>query len=266
MTETVNENNVIKSKVNWALEIFGRIWAIWGILSFAITFLIIFLPCISTKLIKDRKKGQYVFIFLSKVWIRTWLFLVGCPFKVKGKENFIKGKTYVVTCNHNSLLDPTVTCPFIPGANKTIAKMSFAKVPIFGWYYSIGSVLVDRGDSKSRLKSFEDMKKVVEQQMHMLIYPEGTRNTTSEPLKQFYDGAFSLAVRTNTDIIPAILSNTEKAAPANKPLFFLPHKITLEFLPAVSVAEKNAKSLKEEVFNLMYQKIQKQRNNVLSFS
>ena len=104
------------------------------------------------------------------------------------------------------------------------------------------------------------MKKVVEQQMHMLIYPEGTRNTTGEPLKQFYDGAFSLAVRSNTDIIPAVLCNTEKAAPANKPLYFLPHKITLEFLPPVSVQGKNAKILKEEVFNIIFQKVQINRN------
>ena len=249
-----------KSGSNFLIDIFARIWALWAVVAFVTTFLIIFLPCIATKLIKDRKQGQYVFILISKVWIRVWLFLVGCPFEVKGKENFIKGKTYVITCNHNSLLDPTVTCPFIPGANKTIAKISFAKVPIFGMYYTIGSVLVDRKDSKSRLKSFEDMKKVVEQEMHMLVYPEGTRNTTGEPLKQFFDGAFSLAIRTHTDILPAVLSNTEKAAPANKTFYFLPHRITLEYLPAVSSEGKNAATLKEEVYNIMYNKIKDNRN------
>ena len=127
-------------------------------------------------------------------------------------------------------------------------------------YYTIGSVLVDRKDSKSRLKSFEDMKKVVEQEMHMLVYPEGTRNTTGEPLKQFFDGAFSLAIRTHTDILPAVLSNTEKAAPANKTFYFLPHRITLEYLPAVSSEGKNAATLKEEVYNIMYNKIKDNRN------
>ena len=248
-----------KSNSNFLLEIFARIWALWAVVAFATTFLIVFLPCIATKLIKDRKQGQWVFISITKVWLRVWLFLIACPFKVKGKENFIKGKTYVVTCNHNSLLDPTVTCPFIPGANKTIAKISFAKIPIFGLYYSIGSVLVDRKDSKSRLKSFEDMKKVVEQKMHMLVYPEGTRNTTDEPLKQFFDGAFSLAIRTQTEVLPAVLTNTEKAAPANKTFYFLPHRITLEFLPAVSSEGKNAATLKEEVYNIMYKKIQENR-------
>ena len=244
---------------NLAVKVFARIWAFWGVFTFASTFLIMFLPTMSSYLIKGNR-GQYFFIQVSRFWMNCWLFLVGCPYKVSGRENFIKGKTYVITCNHTSLLDPTVTCPYIPGANKTIAKASFAKVPIFGMFYKRGSVLVDRQDTKSRLKSFEDMKKVVEQQMHMLIYPEGTRNTTGEPLKQFYDGAFSLAIRTGVDIIPAVLSNTEKAAPASKPFFFLPRRLSLEFLPAISSAGKNAKTLKEEVYTVMYNKIQENRS------
>ncbi len=254
MTDTIkNEGN--SRKYNIAQELFGRIWAFWGLITFVVTFIIIFPVTMTSYLIKGNK-GQYWFILVSRFWMTIWLFMVGCPIRVRGRKNFAKGKAYVIVCNHTSLIDPSATCPFIPGANKTIAKMSFAKVPIFGWFYRRGSVLVDRMDTKSRLKSFEEMKKVIEQNMHMLIYPEGTRNTTGEPLKAFYDGAFSLAVRTKSDIIPAVLTNTGKALPADKPFFFLPHLITLEFLPPVSSEGKDAKTLKEEVYNIMYKKIE----------
>lgn len=231
-------------------EIFGRIWAVWGIISFAITFLIIFIPSMLTYLIPD-PKGSIVFIKIARLWMNVWLRLVGCPVKVTGKNNFAEGTAYIVTCNHNSLMDVPLSSPYIPGANKTIAKKSFAKVPLFGWFYSKGSVLVDRNSDASRRKSFEDMKRVLKQGMHMCIYPEGTRNRTNEPLKKFYDGAFKLAVETKTAVIPTLIFNTKKALPAHKPFYFLPHKLEMHFLEPISPDNNTVEQLKEKVFEIM---------------
>jgi len=231
-------------------EIFGRIWAVWGILSFAVTFLVIFIPSMITYLIPD-PKGSAVFIRIAKLWMDVWLRLVGCPVTIKGKENFAKGRSYIVTFNHNSLLDVPLSAPYVPGANKTIAKTSFAKVPLFGWFYRKGSVLVDRNSDASRRRSFEEMKNVLRKGMHMCIYPEGTRNRTSDPLKKFYDGAFKLAVETNTAIVPTLIFNTKKAVPVNKSFFFLPHKLEMHFLPPVEVSNQTVEQLKEKVAGIM---------------
>ncbi len=232
-------------------EIFGRVWALWGILSFAATFLIIFLPSMLTYVIPG-KKGQYAFILISKYWMRVWLFLIACPFRVRGLENFKKDETYIVTCNHNSLMDIPLSCPFIPGANKTIAKKSFTKVPLFGWYYARGSVLVDRNNDQSRKQSYRAMKATLAQGMHMSIYPEGTRNKTNEPLKKFYDGAFKLAVDSKKAVIPAILFNTKNVLPINKPFYLMPGKLEMHFLPAIETDDLTAVALKEKVFNIMW--------------
>jgi 1-acyl-sn-glycerol-3-phosphate acyltransferase len=231
-------------------DIFGRIWAVWGIISFAITFLIIFIPSMITYLIPD-PKGSIVFIKIARLWMNVWLRLVGCPVKVTGRNNFAEGAAYIVTCNHNSLMDVPLSSPYIPGANKTIAKKSFAKIPLFGWFYSKGSVLVDRSSDASRRKSFEDMKRVLKQGMHMCIYPEGTRNRTNEPLKKFYDGAFKLAVETKTAVIPTLIFNTKKALPANKPFYFLPHKLEMHFLEPIPSDNTTVEQLKEKVFAIM---------------
>jgi 1-acyl-sn-glycerol-3-phosphate acyltransferase len=198
------------------------------------------------------KKGQHIFIIISRIWMRIWLFLVACPFRVKGLANFKKGETYIVTCNHNSLMDVPLSCPFIPGANRTIAKKSFTKVPLFGWFYAKGSVLVDRNSDESRRKSFNDMKATLAEGMHMSIYPEGTRNRSADPLKSFHDGAFKLAVETGRPIIPAVIFNTKKVLPLNKSFYFLPHPLEMHFLPAVSPVNKSAKELKQEIFDLMW--------------
>ena len=203
-----------------------------------------------TYLIKGNK-GQAAFIFISKIWMRCWLFLIGCSLKVKGLENFEKDKTYIITFNHNTLLDVPITCPFIPGANKTIAKSSFTKIPLFGSFYRKGAVLVNRKSDKSRRESYIEMKRVLAQNIYMCIYPEGTRNRSKELLKPFYDGAFKLSVETETAIMPALLFNTNKAQPNNKFLYLLPTKLEMHFLQPVFPESKTAKELKDIVFNTM---------------
>ena len=231
-------------------EIFGRVFALWAIATFIVTFLIFYIPSMLTWLMPD-PIGQDIFITISRIWMTVWLTLVGCPVKVKGKANFKKGMTYIVTCNHNSLMDVPLSCPFIPGPNKTIAKTSFAKIPIFGFYYMKGSVLVDRKSDESRRQSYEKMKTVLKKHMHMSVYPEGTRNRTSEPLKKFHDGAFKLSVDTGNAIIPSVIFNTKKVLPLDKTFYFWPHSVQIHFLPSISPENKTAEQLKTEVFETM---------------
>ena len=182
-----------------------------------------------------------------------YLNLIGCPLTIKGKENFIEGTNYVVVCNHNSLMDVPVSTPFMPRPNKTIAKKSFTKVPIFGWIYRFGSVLVDRNSDASRRKSYEEMKRMLAIGLDMVIYPEGTRNRSSEPLKKFYDGAFKLAVDTKKPILPAILFHTKKVLPANRFFYVRPHKLEMHFLPAVATDNISSDALKQQIFTMMWE-------------
>ena len=153
--------------------------------------------------------------------------------------------------NHNALLDVPLSAPFVPGANKTIAKASFAKIPLFGLFYSQGSVLVNRDNEQSRIKSFDVMKKVLASGMHVCIYPEGTRNRTALPIKNFYDGAFKLAIFAQKDIIPCVIKGTKKAMPIDKTFYLMPSNLTMQFLPAVKTEGKDVKQLKQEVYDSM---------------
>ena len=184
--------------------------------------------------------------------MRIFFFLTGCRLKIKGKENFKKGENYIITCNHNSLMDVPVTTPFSPGANKTIAKAEMAKIPLFGLIYKRGSILVDRNDKQSRQSSFRKMKEVLRLGLHVCIYPEGTRNQSSLPLKSFHDGAFRLSVESNKAIIPALIFNTKKVLPPGKPFYFMPSKMEIHFLPAVYPdKEEDYERLREKIFSIM---------------
>ncbi len=231
-------------------EIAGRICAAWALVTFIITFILV-LPFAFVSYLFPEPASTAYFIRVSKVWMHIWFFLIGCPIRIRGTEHFKKGMGYIVTCNHNSLLDIPLSSAFIPGPNKTIAKSSFAKIPVFGWYYTKGSVLVDRKSEISRKKSIEKMRAVLKQGMHMCIYPEGTRNRTSELLKPFYNGAFKLAADTGHAIIPAVIVGTRKAVPLNKSFFFLPRTLEIHFLKPVDVNGRGTAALKEEVFSIM---------------
>ena len=100
------------------------------------------------------------------------------------------------------------------------------------------------------------MKLVLQKGMHMCIYPEGTRNRTTDVLKPFYDGAFKLAVETNTEIIPCIINGTKEAMPIHKFLYLYPSPLSLTFLPPVSPLGLDAKELNKKVFEMMLKELQ----------
>lgn len=232
-------------------NIAGRLWALWGLLLFVLTMLpalVFYLPC---ALLREPARARW-HRSVSRVWMFVYLNLIGCPIKIVNKKVFQKGQNYIVVCNHNSLIDVPLTTPFMPNANKTIAKKSFANVPFFGWIYRWGSVLVDRKDDHSRIKSFLEMKHVLHIGLDMVLYPEGTRNKTDLPLTKFYSGAFRLSKETGKPIIPALLFHSRKVLPADKPFFLSPSKLELHFLPPVSPENYSANELKEKIFREMW--------------
>ena len=214
-------------------NIIARILAIWALVVFASTMMIFFPFYMVCFILPDPQKTRY-HRFLSQIWMGAFLLLSGCTFKVTGKEVFDELENAVVVCNHNSLIDIPVSTPFLARANKTIA-----------------TVIVDRKNNESRRKSYEAMKRVLNNGLDMLIYPEGTRNKTNNPLKSFYDGAFRLSVDTGKPIVPVVILNTKRILPAKPILFLRPGKIILNILPAISPAGHTSESLKNLVFNIM---------------
>lgn len=166
-----------------------------------------------------------------RIWMGIFLPLVFIRVKRKGTELFKNGENYVVVVNHNSLVDIPVSMPWVPGPNKTLAKIEMAKIPIFGIIYKAGSILLDRKSETSRKDSFLEMNKTLkEYQLHLTLYPEGTRNQSSEPLLPFYDGAFIAAIRAQKPMIAGLIFNTKRILP-NQPKFWAwPYTIHFHFI------------------------------------
>lgn len=231
-------------------NILGRLFALWAVLVFSSTILLIIIPVWIISFNPDPKKTIALFkIFI--VWMKVFFVLTGVRRIFKGRENFKKGQNYIVICNHQSFMDVPLSSPGIPGANKTIAKAGMARIPLFGLIYKSGSVLVDRKNEKSRKASYSKMKEVLAMGLHMCLYPEGTRNRSGEPLQRFHDGAFRLALDTKKQIIPAVIFYTDIVLPRNKTFYYWPHKVEMHFLSPIVVQNRTLEEIKFEAFENM---------------
>lgn len=240
-------------------NIFGRIFALWATIVFLVTMLIAF-PIIWATKFYPEPKASIRFQQAARIWMRVFFFLTFLRIRIKGREYFERGESYIVVSNHSSFMDIPLTTPFIPGPNRTIAKKEMASIPIFGMIYQRGSVLVDRKSDESRKQSFSLMKAVLDRGLHMCIYPEGTRNKTNEPLQYFHNGAFKLAVDTGRPIIPTVILNTAKVLPPGKAFYWWPSTISMHFLEPINVGSNSLEDIKDETFDRMKEFILQNRN------
>jgi len=179
--------------------------------------------------------------------------LAGCPLRVKGREHFSKGSTYIVVCNHNALVDVPVSTPFIPGGNKTIAKIEMARVPVFGLMYRTGSVLVDRKDENSRRESFTKMKEVLDMGLHMCLYPEGTRKQDRPAAEGISQWRFPPGASNGQGHYPRPYLQQPESHATGKTFYFRPHRLGLHFLPPIVPAPgETADALRQRVFEVMW--------------
>lgn len=234
-------------------KILSGIYMVWALLVFVITMLVVFIPIWIISMLPEPKRARALHV-VFRAWMGVYMPLIFCPVFRKGKHHFKKGEQYVVVINHNALMDIPVSTPWIPGPNKTLAKIEMAKVPLFGVIYKAGSILVDRKRENSRRESFSKMQETLELGIHLCLYPEGTRNKTDKPMQPFYDGAFITAIRSQKAIIPGLIFNTGKIMPHNNTLGFRPMPIRFHFLepiPTAGLTMADTGALKDRVHAIM---------------
>lgn len=188
---------------------------------------------------------------LCSVWGIVCCFFWGMPNTTINRKNK-KNKTAVIyVLNHTSYMDIPLMMKIFYNINiRVLGKAELAKVPIFGFIYKRACITVDRSSDEGRAKSIENLKEMLSKNISIAIYPEGTFNMTDKPLKEFYNGAFKIAVETQTPIQPILLLNALDRLHYKSVFSFTPGRTKAvfleEFLPGNDVA-----LLKENVYNAM---------------
>lgn len=196
---------------------------------------------------------------LIRGWSYVWMFLIGMPVRKIYRQRPDPGRNYIVVANHISYIDTPLIFRAIPFFVRPLAKKELAKIPLFGFLYRRMAVLVDRSDSSSKWKSIHMLRRSLQREGSIFIFPEGTFNETGEPLKFFYDGAFRLALRTRTPILPVIFPDSVKRWHYSSFWKWSPGVTRAIFLPAVEVdtfQQDDIAGLKQKVFAAMWEALE----------
>jgi 1-acyl-sn-glycerol-3-phosphate acyltransferase len=141
---------------------------------------------------------------------------------------------------------------------RILGKSEMAKIPVFGFLYQNAVVMVDRSSASKRAESVEKLKAFIRKGISVVIAPEGTFNTTSNPLKDFYDGAFKIAIETQTPIKPILFLDTYHRMHYKSIFTLSPGRSRAIYLEEISVEGLTLEDLpllKKKVYNLMESKL-----------
>ncbi len=169
-----------------------------------------------------------------------------------------KNKQYIFVINHISYLDATIIVKTIRQPVRALGKTEMASVPVFGFIYKYAVVRVDRGSADNRAKSIRNMKSLLKKGISIIVFPEGTFNMTQNPLKDFYDGAFRVAIETQMPIKPVLFLDTYDRMNYKSIFSLSPGKnraVFLEEVPVENLTQKDMPALKQKVYDLMDSKL-----------
>lgn len=199
-------------------------------------------------------KGANFMYKVCKAWASVWYCTIGVIHKNIYEYPHDNTKQYIFVANHISYMDipPIVVTAKQP--IRVLGKYEMVKVPIFGWIYRAAVILVDRSSAEKRAKSVRALKSAINHGISIFIFPEGTFNITPQPLKEFYDGAFRIAIETQTNIKPLLLVDTLKRLHYKSLFELTPGYNRVVYLEEVNVqglTMKNLKEVKQKVYDMM---------------
>lgn len=188
----------------------------------------------------------------NKIMFLVWSALTGFTYKIRGVENINDKETYIVVCNHSNLADLMASAYSNQVPSKPLVKKELLSLPIVGQLFAMASVPLDRKDDAARKKSLEIMTQELEQNISLIIFAEGTRNTTSEPLKEFHNGAFIISMKTGKPILPLVFTHMKNLSHA-KSVMIQPWRIEANHLPAIYPNQfKDVIEYKNYVYKIMW--------------
>lgn len=226
-----------------------------------ILIMIILFPLVAVASAFGIKGGNLIYR-LCRIWAGTWYFLIGIRHKEIVESQPDKKKQYVFVANHISYLDIPSIVLSIRQPVRILGKYEMVKIPIFGWIYKSAVILVDRRSTEKRARSVKALKIAIKKGISIFIYPEGTFNETIHPLKDFYDGAFRLAIETKTPIQPMLCIDTRERMDYKSVFLLTPGKCRVVFLEEINVDGyklADLPQLKQQVYTAMEQGLRRYR-------
>lgn len=230
------------------------IFSIYAFVIFLAVMLLL-MPFAVVAFFMGRIHGGNLIYKLCILWADICFLFWGFRYMAIYEGNYKTDHPAVIVFNHVSFMDiPVLMKVFRNRRIRILGKAEMAKVPLFGFIYRQAVVMVDRSSPEARAKSMKEMKSFLENNISVVIAPEGTFNMSNQPLKSFYNGAFKLALEMKMPVQPILLLDTFHRMHYSSIFSLTPGITRAVFLPEISTNEfqmDDVDLLKQKVYSIM---------------
>lgn len=243
--------------MNWLKKPLLLLYNLYAAITFIALMIPVFIFAVPVSFMGNIKGGNLIYK-ACRTWADVWFALIFIRHKNIYEQPPRKGESYIFVANHISYLDAAIIVKTFRKPLRPLGKVEMAKVPIFGFIYRKAIVTVDRSSAGNRTKSVQILKSILRKGISVLVFPEGTFNETHQPLKDFYDGAFRVAIETGTPIKPVLFLNAYDRMPYESALSLNPGINQCIFLEEISVdglTLEDVATLRERVHQIMSKKL-----------
>lgn len=163
------------------------------------------------------------------------LFISGTKTTVIGYDNIPKGEPVLFVGNHKSFFDVIISYSIMPDLTGFVAKKEIEKVPFLRtWMRYLYCLFLDRDNLKEGLKTILQGIEYIKQGVSIVIFPEGTRNSSDDDMFPFKEGSLKFAEKSGCKIIPMVQNNTAECFEKHLPWIKKAHTV-LEFCEPIDI-------------------------------
>lgn len=181
----------------------------------------------------------------ANIWLMKHL--NGFDYTIEGIEN-LPNKPVIIFCKHQSTWETFALQVIFNKINNKISfvfKQELFYIPFFGWgLAAMKPVAIKRGSGKIAVNALTTNGiKRLKEGISVVIFPEGTRTSSTGPGKYRIGGAV-LAAQSSYPVVP-VAHNAGECWP-RKSWFLYPGKITVRIGPPIETADKQAEQILAE--------------------
>jgi 1-acyl-sn-glycerol-3-phosphate acyltransferase len=197
------------------------------------------------------------------------LVLLGVRTKNISKNKLITKGPYVICPNHGSYLDIlTMYAAFNKHRFLFIGKKELLTWPIISIFFKNIDIAIDRNKPREAIKSLELAKSQLKNKWSIGIFPEGIIPLDAPKISRFKNGAFKIAIETQTPILPVTFLDNWRLFQADPAILGraspgLSRVIIHDPISTVGMTEKDLVSLRERVYVTVNKPLLEYHSNAL---
>jgi 1-acyl-sn-glycerol-3-phosphate acyltransferase len=229
------------------------VYSVYAFIVFIALMLLIF-PFAALASLTGRIRGGNLIYRLCRFWADCWFPLIGIFHQRIYEAPLDRKRASIFVANHISYLDAPILCKACRQPIRPLGKVEMSRVPIFGFIYRNAIVTVDRSSPGNRARSVQLLKSILSRGISVMVFPEGTFNMGTTPLKSFYDGAFRVAIETQTPVRPLLFLDAYRRMPYESLFRMTPGRsriLYLEEVPVTGYTLEDVGRLRDEVYARM---------------